>query len=399
MMTSPSHQTLVWLSASWLPASSLAGRLLDGSRVRRIEDGPYGATPLTVGEELARGTITTPRSGDGESWGAVRLSDYSLAQTAYALAQSKLWLPGSAASVELKMAPLNHLGNLGTYHLDIIGPAPRGPFNKVAPSPTSTYPSLWNHNAQNETTIVCDSDSQLQVRQGMEEKAAHVWATASRSHLNLDFRFNSQPLAVAFAERHSLGGRAWPNVSFNDKQFDYAFAAWGNSTLALLCSWWRSNRQVAGRGTTTITAAPSLPMLDLSALSAEQLRTSEAIFNELRGKELKPAYLADADPNRALLDRRVVCDLLVLQRRFMEGWPVAGERRRGAWHGSAGPVRYYPESPPATAAVQRARTVPGAASPAPPGTLGAGLSGASFPPQACCRPSRKAPASRHRATW
>ena len=26
--------------------------------------------------------------------------------------------------------------------------------------------------------------------------------------------------------------------------------------------------------------------------------------------ELKPAYLADADPNRALLDRRVVCDLL-----------------------------------------------------------------------------------------
>ena len=90
---------------------------------------------------------------------------------------------------------------------------------------------------------------------------------------------------------------------------------------------------------------------------------------------------------------------LVLQRRFMEGWPVAGERRRGAWHGSAGPVRYYPESPPATAAVQRARTVPGAASPAPPGTLGAGLYGASFPPQACCRLSRKAPASRHRATW
>ena len=34
------------------------------------------------------------------------------------------------------------------------------------------------------------------------------------------------------------------------------------------------------------------------------------IFDEFRDKELKPAYLADADPNRALLDRRVVCDLL-----------------------------------------------------------------------------------------
>ena len=52
--------------------------------------------------------------------------------------------------------------------------------------------------------------------------------------------------------------------------------------------------------------------MDLRALGEERLRTAEAIFNELRDVELKPAYLADADPNRALLDRRVVCDLLGL---------------------------------------------------------------------------------------
>ena len=74
-------------------ASSLAGRLLDGSHVRRIEDGPYGGTPLTVGEELAGETITAPRGEDGEKWGAVRLSDNSLAQTAYALSQSEIVAP------------------------------------------------------------------------------------------------------------------------------------------------------------------------------------------------------------------------------------------------------------------------------------------------------------------
>ena len=37
---------------------------------------------------------------------------------------------------------------------------------------------------------------------------------------------------------------------------------------------------------------------------------AETTFEDFRDKELKPAYLADADPNRALLDRRVVCDLL-----------------------------------------------------------------------------------------
>ena len=201
-------------------ASSLSGGLLDGSPVRRIEDGPYGGTPLTVGEEPAGESITAPRSEDGESWGAVRLSDYSVAQTAYALSQSRFWLPGDSSSVELGVALLGDLGRLGFLHRDITGPAPRGSFDKTRPSPTATYPALWNHDAKRETRMVCVPDSQLQVRQGMENKAATIWATASRAHLNLDFRFNSQPLTVAFTDRVSIGGRAWPNVVFDDKRFD-----------------------------------------------------------------------------------------------------------------------------------------------------------------------------------
>ena len=51
------------------------------------------------------------------------------------------------------------------------------------------------------------------------------------------------------------------------------------------------------------------------------------IFEEFRDKELLPAYQADADPNRALLDRRILGDLLnfdatVYQgvRRLAEKW-------------------------------------------------------------------------------
>ena len=50
--------------------------------------------------------------------------------------------------------------------------------------------------------------------------------------------------------------------------------------------------------------------IDFRALSDAQLATAEGIFDEFRELELLPAYLADADPSRALLDRRVVCDLL-----------------------------------------------------------------------------------------
>ena len=202
-----------------------------------------------------------------------------------------------------------------------------GPFDKAPASPTATYPALWNHNAKNEVRIVCLPDSQLLVRADMEEKAATIAETASRAHVTLDFRFNSQPLAAAFTEQESIGGTAWPNVIFTDDRIDYAFALWCNSTLGLLSHWWHSNRQQSGRGRTTIRSVESLPVLDFRTLSDDQLRRAETIFDEFRTLQLQPAYLADADPNRALLDRRVICDLLG----FDEPTYIAVRRLAAKW--------------------------------------------------------------------
>ena len=156
-------------------ASSLAGGLLDGGQVRQIEDGPYGGTPLIVGEELAGETMTSPHEPDGESWGAVRMIDYSLAQTACALSESRLWLPGVGTSLQLKLAALSEIGKRGWYHINIAGST--GPFAKAPPSPTATYPSLWNHNAKRETRMVCVPDFQLLVKPEMEDRAAKPEST------------------------------------------------------------------------------------------------------------------------------------------------------------------------------------------------------------------------------
>ena len=80
--------------------------------------------------------------------------------------------------------------------------------------------------------------------------------------------------------------------------------------MGILMHWWHASRQDAGRGAVSISAAETLPILDLRALTDAQLATAQAIFGEFRSLEFMPAYLADADPNRALLDRRVICDLL-----------------------------------------------------------------------------------------
>ena len=286
---------------------------------RAIENGPYGGTRVMVGDELIGEMLSVSSRSNDDAWSAVRLSDASLAQTAHALSDSRLWLPGIVESMELKTAALNAVGKMGYYHIDINGPVPRGPFDNVAASPNATYPSLWNHDAKKETRIVCEPDSQLIVRQGMEDKAAIIWTTASHSHLNRDFRLNSQPLTVAFTENPTIGGTAWPNVIFDDGRYDYIFAVWGNSTLGLLNFWWHSSRQQTGRARISIRLAETLPILDLRALSDEQHSTAREIFDEFRDLQLKPAYIADADRNRARLDRRVVCDLLGFDSDVYEG--------------------------------------------------------------------------------
>ena len=291
-------------------AAVVAGSLMRSQHIRQIEDGPYGGTSLMVGAESVGEVMTASRGVNGETWASARVADSALAQTAYALSDSKLWLPGSPSALELNVAPLGVIGKLGLVHRDITGSPPRGPFTKREASLTATYPALWNHDAQKEIRMVCSPDSQLLVRPGMEKKAGSVWETASRAHINLEYTFGSQPLAVSFTERESVGGRVWPNVRFDDERFDYAFAVWGNCTLGLLSYWWHSSRQQSSKANITIRSAESLPVLDFRTLSDKQLATAEAIFDDFRDKDLLPAYLADVDPNRAALDRRVVCDLL-----------------------------------------------------------------------------------------
>ena len=291
-------------------SAAIASEIAKNTSVRSIDDGPYGGTPLMVGEEPIGEMLTSTYDTEGETWAAVRLSDASLAQTAYGLSKSRLWLPSIALALDLKLVPLNLIGRRGIYDMNIAGTSSSAPFTKTSPSSSATYPALWNHNASRETRIVCQPDAQLQVKISKEQRAAVVWSTASRVHLSRGFRFNSQPLAVAFTDQKSIGGRAWPNVILPDVRYDYASVIWGNSTLGLLSYWWHANRQVAGRGDITVTSAETLPVLDFCALTDEQLATAKAIFNDFRTLDLKPAYLADADPNRAVLDRRVLCDLL-----------------------------------------------------------------------------------------
>ena len=293
-----------------LEAEVVAKEILDGTESRRLEDRPNDGMPSLAGSSDLCSVLLADSGIDGAMFKVVRVADYSVAQTAHALGESRLSLPCMSDDLELPTAPLRDVGAMGLVHRDITGPAPRGPFDKHPPSKTAMYPALWNHDAGSETRMVVEPDSQLTVRPGMEDKAARAWETAGHVHQNLAFRFNSQPLAASYTETRSLGGSGWPNLNFEDRRFDMAYCVWANSTLGLLAFWWNSNRQQTGRGVVTIRSVELMPVLDLRTLTEAQLGLAVDVFDDFRLRTLQPAYLADLDDNRALLDRRVVCDLL-----------------------------------------------------------------------------------------
>ena len=123
---------------------------------------------------------------------------------------------------------------------------------------------------------------------------------------------------MAFTETRTIGGTAWKNLKFDDRVHEIAHTLWGNTTLGLLCYWWHSSRQQAGRGRMPITAIRSMPTLDVTKLTQAQLDKAEAIFEDMRELQFLPANEAYRDNTRKNLDYRVLIEMLGLPETILE---------------------------------------------------------------------------------
>ena len=294
--------------------------IVEDSTVRTLEDGPFGGTPLFVGEERLGEVIDAPLSRDAP-WSSVGISDFSVAQTAFQLAEGLLWLPQMSRGdvVPLLISTVSPEGELGKGDAVIVGRKGKAAFDMIRPpSNAPTYPMLWGHDAQREKRMVVAPDSEGRISAGMETLAAEIWDTRSHAHHNRDFRFNSQPLAVAFTETRTIGGTSWPNAKFGHRKYEVAYTLWGNTTLGLLCYWWHSSRQQAGRGRMPISAIRSMPTLDATKLTQDQLDMAKEVFEDMKSAQFLPANEAYRDNTRKELDYRVLIDMLGLPGSLLE---------------------------------------------------------------------------------
>ena len=294
--------------------------LLHESPLRTLEDGPFGGSSLFVGEERIGEAVNAPLRGD-TPWSAVGIADSIAVQTAYQLVQGRVWLPQmrDQDTLHIPMATLQQVCQVGINHNNIVGSGSQTAFDRIKLTRIAPiYPMLWSHDAEREKRMVVEPDSEGRVKRGRERRSGEIWNTRSHAHHNADFRFNSQPLAVAFTETQTIGGTAWKNVKFADRAHEIAYTLWGNTTLGLLCYWWHSSRQQAGRGRMPVTVIRTMPTLDVTKLTPAQLAAAEAIFEDMRDVQFLPANEAYHDNSRKELDHRVLIDVLGLPTSILE---------------------------------------------------------------------------------
>lgn len=315
------------------PASPMEGawiaRELDrtlGGEVRQLEDGPVGGTPIRVGDEVIGEALSAPLPIEG-GWNVARISDLSLAQSAYQLAHYRqVWLPTMDRSgrFTLPLSTVAGVGSVGPYHMDVNAETPtggvRGPFDimTVQENAVPTYPVLWSHDAERERTLCFEADSEGRPKQWktpqekalIEEKAKTVWATASHAHFNRDFRFNSQSMAMQFTRHRTIGGRAWLSISLSSIEKEKVLVLWGNTSLGLMLHWWHANKQQSGRGSIGKSALPDLPVLDCDSLESDALGRAARLFDELCDRPFKPMHELASDETRRVLDERFSREVL-----------------------------------------------------------------------------------------
>ena len=245
--------------------------------------------------------------------GCAGLAHHHLARFMLALSNGELLAIRRNKAAGVPVARLKNLGERGPLSRDLTGAPPRGPFEKkpLRPAHVPVYPALWRHAAERERAFVVEADCELEAREGREEQAADAWNRfASRLHLTIDFRLNSQSLAACLTPANTLGGRAWPNFILGDIAHEKAVLLWFNSTLGMMGYWWTGTRQQQGRSVVSLSHLPSLLSIDPREFDERALRKADALFERFRDAEFLPANESYHDASRKALDEALLVELL-----------------------------------------------------------------------------------------
>ena len=302
-------QTAHFVNLSNRPANSLAAQ--ETARVLRALvselNEPDMHSDIMVGS-VRVGSVTAESMKPHGKWTAVRVANAEMYRRIKRLTQGQLDLPHDEAPSRIPMTRLGDIGSVGPHNLQY-----RRTFDLADRcAPDDEYPFLWNRDFRTQFAMLLQPDRAGRLDDDARVAGIRYWRHASNLHIGYDMRFNASSTVAAYTTLPTGGGRSWPSMKMQSSDYERATCAWFNSTLGLMCYWIDCNRTQGARGGTTVTAIPSIPTLDVRALSPQRLAALIDVFDDLCRERLLPANEAYRDPVRQEVDRRILVDVLAL---------------------------------------------------------------------------------------
>lgn len=257
-----------------------------------------------------------------------------LTRSAYHLIKGCLRLPGTDSTEQVKLCRLDDLGVLGPDRRDIHDGF------ELTSAPTA-YPTFWGHNASAVLTLAQMPNNYLeplaQAKKGRPlRKVTDLWPLAGKILLAERMRLNTQRLVAVNLDQKVLSNVWWSFAFKNEVErnnVNKALVLWLNSTLGLLVL--LSTRDET-QGAWVDFKKPSLgamPVLDVRALSDEQLTHLADAYDKLCHAELSPLPEMATDEVRAEIDTAIANALNLpdfsILRTLLAREPVVCMRRIG----------------------------------------------------------------------
>jgi hypothetical protein len=258
------------------------------------------AGEATLGEVAS---LTHPAGSD--NWTGAIFAQSPLMRAHWALDKKhELHLPGESKGHPISLCPLNQLGSLGYDVRDITDAFE---VDKTAAT-WSPHAAFWNHDAEKVKSIAQKPNATLHARSvalpGRHLKDADaVWSKAGEILLvSRLWPVTHRVIAIGLPKR-ALGNTWWgfDDSGLSNKQRK-ALLLWLNSTMGLLLyfgrraitrSAWMQMKKPAWSG---------MPVLDVRALSANEVNALADAYDELAKKELAPIAQLDEDATRHAMD-------------------------------------------------------------------------------------------------
>jgi len=295
-----------------------------------------GAAQIMLGSKKAGEAFTYPWLDMLDDWFLpAAFAQADLVRNAYHLMKGGLRLPGAKRTEPLPLCPLGDLGVLGPDRRDI-----HDGFELTTAE--TIYPTFWGHDSKNILTLAQQPNNYLtplpQAKEGRPlRQVSDLWPLAGTILLAERMRLNTQRL-VAVRLPEPVLSNVWWSFAFkpdlaSKPDLDKALVLWLNSTLALIiCFATRDETQ----GAWVDFKKPSLkamPVLDVRALTADQVSALAAAYDRLCHDELKPLPQMATDDARAAIDS-VIAETLNLPdfsilRKMLGREPVVSMKRIG----------------------------------------------------------------------